>query len=137
LKLSHIKFFSKREKKEKRVIKLNGGMEIELPTKFYSMKDLRDKGGLIYLYHRGVEISSFGNGVAAQTIEKYASGYEFNLREKKRKERKRKGKKIVKPGKRVGEFMKAIEERNEKQAALKNKENKIKFFDRDTTGKWR
>lgn len=140
MKLSHLKFFSKREKKEKRVIKLNGGIEIELPTKLYSIKDKREKGGLICLCYRGVEISSFGNGVAAQTIERYALGYEFNLRERKRKGKEKEGKNMVKRRKKMRGFMEAIEERNDsiKQKRLENKENKIIFFDRKCkrSGRW-
>ena len=89
----HIKFFSEKKKREKRTIKLKGGLEITLPTKDYSVKDLRnlgEEGGLIYLYRNGLEISSFGNGVAGETITKYAYGYEFALQRKMKKMKLRK-----------------------------------------------
>lgn len=52
-------------------------------------------------------------------------------------ERKRKGEKIIKPGKKTEAFIEAIEERNAllKQAAAT--ENKETFFKRSYSGKWR
>jgi len=54
-------------------------------------------------------------------------------------QRKKEGKKVVRPGKKTGGLMEAIEERNAllKQTALKNKENKETFFKRNYSGKWR
>lgn len=89
----HIKFFSEKKKREERTIKLKGGLKITLPTKDYSVKDLRnlgEEGGLIYLYRNGLEISSFGNGVSGETITNYAFGYEFALQRKMKKMKLRK-----------------------------------------------
>lgn len=118
------------EKPKEKIYRLKRGGKVRL-RKPYS---LRKRGGFIDLFRgRGREaIHSFYNGVTAEEIEKYVLGYEADL------QRKKKGKKVVRPGKKTGGLMEAIEERNAllKQAALKNKENKETFFKRNYSGKW-
>lgn len=150
------KLCPERERK-KRIWRLKGWPEITLPTRHYS---LEERGDFIYLLRDREEISHFCKGVAAETIERYASGYEFDLQRKEKErerkmtlkeyceasfshckaanwdcnkcesnykewalERKKEGKKVVRPGRKKEEFMEAIQERNAllKQEALKNK----------------
>jgi hypothetical protein len=151
-----------KESKE-RIYRLKGGIEVRLRRPY----SLREKGKIIRLFRAGIEISFFGQGVDPETIENYALGYEANLQRKEKAfflkqyceaptsyceaadrdcnnctsthkewalERKREGKKVVRPGRKTGGLMEATEERN---AALKNKENKETFSKRSFTGKWR
>jgi hypothetical protein len=124
------KAFSKLENKKFKIYRLKGGGEVKL-LKPYS---LRKKGKFIYVFRgRSREpISYFCQGVSPVTIERFVSGYEVNLQRKE----KEKEKKIAKPGKKMGGFMEAIEERN---ALLKRKppENEERFFKRNYSGKWR
>ena len=52
-------------------------------------------------------------------------------------QRKREGKKVVRPGRKKGGLMEATEERNVLLKQTKNKENKETFSKRNFTGKWR
>ena len=161
-KLSHEKFFREMKNRRNRVIYVKGVGEIVAP-KDYSFSQ---KGGIIHLLLNGKKkvkkekIHSFPKGVTARTIKEYILNYkilkdyckapasqchqarncnECHVPHKEWAEkRKEKGEKIVRPGKKIGGFTEAVEERNVslKRKRLENKESKITFFDRDRSGKW-
>ena len=78
---SHEKFFRERENRKNRIHFLKGIGEI-VALRAYSF---RRRGDVIWLLYNGKKIHPFCEGVTIQTIKKYISDYEANLRKKKKK----------------------------------------------------
>jgi uncharacterized protein YneR len=114
----HIKFFSQVENNKKvRIYNFKGGLKVALRKPYSLKRDKKKK--IIRLLCGEEEIFSFNEGVSPGVIKRRILRHKLDQNKKKK-----------------GGFIEAIEERNAKQAALKNKENKITFFNRNHTGRW-